>query len=99
MSFDPKKFVAGLHDYLAKAFAPVTKRLAAVEAKTAALEAALADHEYKGVWRDGPTYVRHNSATHGGSLWIVRVERTTQRPGDGADWTLAVKHGRDGRNT
>jgi hypothetical protein len=98
MSFDVKKFIDGLHDYLSKAFAPINKRIITLEAKVAALEASVAAFEYKGVWRDGPTYVRHNSATHGGSLWIVRAEQTTQRPGDGADWTLACKRGRDARD-
>jgi len=53
---------------------------------------------YRGVYRDGETYDAGDAVTWGGSLWIA-LRRTASKPGDGsADWRLAVKKGRDGRD-
>jgi hypothetical protein len=52
---------------------------------------------YKGVYTAGAAYVKGDSVTYGGSLWIAR-EATTDKPGDGVTgWQLAVKAGREGR--
>lgn len=52
---------------------------------------------YKGVYAAGTGYVKGDSVTFGGSLWIAK-ESTKDKPGDGATgWQLAVKAGRDGR--
>lgn len=72
-------------------------RLKAQDARIAALERRIAEFKYCGVWRGGAVYRQHNSVTDGGSLWICVSEETTQRPGDGPDWRLAVKRGKDGR--
>jgi len=52
---------------------------------------------YRGVFEPGRSYVRGDTVTLNGSLYHCNAP-TTARPGDGADWTLSVKHGRDGRS-
>jgi len=52
---------------------------------------------YKGVYVSGTPYLKGDSVTFGGSLWIAK-EATKDKPGDGVThWQLAVKAGRDGR--
>jgi hypothetical protein len=51
---------------------------------------------YRGVFEPGRSYARGDTVTLNGSLYHCNTP-TEARPGDGADWTLAVKHGRDGR--
>jgi len=52
---------------------------------------------YLGVYVPGTEYQRGRFVTFGGSVWHCD-KTTTAKPGDGNDWTLAVKHGRDGRD-
>lgn len=73
-------------------------RIRDLEARIAALESRISEFSYKGVWRPATVYRESNSVTDNGSLWFCRVPQSTQRPGDGSDWQLAVKRGRDGRN-
>jgi hypothetical protein len=58
------------------------------------LEKEIEQRRYVGVWAVG-TYHEGNLVTHDGSMWHCNQE-TTQRPGSGPDWTLAIKRGRDG---
>jgi hypothetical protein len=51
----------------------------------------------RGVYKDGSEYAKGDAATWAGSLWIAQRE-TTAKPGDGDDWRLAVKKGRDGKD-
>lgn len=54
---------------------------------------------YKGVFTDAE-YQQGDTATWAGSLWHCNVTGTKAKPGDGSgDWTLAVKKGRDGKDT
>ncbi len=48
----------------------------------------------KGVWRDG-AYEKGDGVTWGGSYWIAQ-DATTDKPGEGKGWRLAVKRGRKG---
>ena len=48
----------------------------------------------RGIWKAGVAFQRGDAVTYGGSLWIAQAD-TEQKPGDGADWRLAVKRGRD----
>lgn len=50
-----------------------------------------------GVWRMGASYGKGSGVTYAGSLWIAQAE-TRSKPGEGADWRLAVKRGKDGRD-
>jgi hypothetical protein len=74
----------------------VQEQLAPLHAELAQVRKELAAHTYRGTWVPATTYARHNSVTHGGSLWIARID-TKQKPGDGDAWQLAVKRGRDAR--
>jgi len=72
-------------------------QLAALADRVAALEAKVADGlQYEGVHEPDRAYRRNLAVTHDGSIWISMRE-TRQRPGDGADWKLAVKRGKDAR--
>ena len=51
----------------------------------------------RGIFRDGEKYARGDATTFGGNLWLAQ-EPTTEKPGDGKGWRLAVKKGRDGRD-
>jgi len=64
-----------------------------LESRIAELEA----REYRGPHEDGKCYTRGQYVSFKGSLWHCNCE-TTQRPGDGPAWTLAVKAGRDGKD-
>ncbi len=66
--------------------------------RVAALEAAMANHEHKGVWQSGTVYRKHNAATYSGSTWTCRAAQTQQQPGTGMDWVLTTKRGKDGRD-
>jgi len=69
-------------------------RLYALEERVAALEAS--PFQYAGTWESGE-YVRGEFVSLRGSLWHCN-HSTTSRPGTDESWTLAVKHGRDGRD-
>lgn len=54
---------------------------------------------YRGIYHEEATYDAGDAVTWGGSLWIA-LRRTSAKPGDGStDWRLAVKKGRDGRDS
>lgn len=54
---------------------------------------------YRGVFEPDRAYARGDTVTLNGSLYHCNVAATEARPGDGSgDWTLSVKHGRDGRS-
>lgn len=54
---------------------------------------------YRGVFETGRSYARGDTVTRNGSMYHCNVAATAAQPGDGsADWTLTVKHGRDGRS-
>ena len=71
----------------------VKKATAPLKERIAQLEKQIEQRRYVGVWAVG-TYHEGNFVTYDGSIWHCNQE-TTQRPGSGPDWTLAVKHGRD----
>ena len=76
------------------------QRIAALESKIAALEAARPPAlRYRGAYEDGAEYDVGEFVTDGGSVWHCN-RKTKTRPSDGGEnWTLAVKRGRDGRVT
>lgn len=58
----------------------------------------LATMIYRGVFKEGETYVQGDCVTWAGSLFHCNAE-TTHKPGEGASaWTLAAKRGRDGKD-
>lgn len=53
----------------------------------------------RGGYRDGEDYVQGDGVTYGGSFWIAQKDGPQGRPDSGtADWRLAVKKGRDGKD-
>lgn len=53
---------------------------------------------YRGVYREGQTYQRGDTATWAGSLWHCERETTDKPEGAEKAWTLCTKRGRDGRD-
>lgn len=51
----------------------------------------------RGVYRPETAYAKGDAVTYGGSVWIAQTE-TKARPDGSADWRLAVKKGRDGKD-
>jgi len=70
----------------------LTERLDALEGAAAKAPAGAV---YRGVFKSEQGYSAGDLCTHAGSLWHANCA-TEKRPGDGADWTLAVKRGRAG---
>lgn len=68
-------------------------------ARIEALEARPPAISYEGVWQEGKAYERGQFVTRGGAMWHANCA-TKAKPGEGdsADWTLAVKSGRDGKD-
>lgn len=79
------RLAAGVRAYVAKSVAPLSTRLATIEAR--------GELAYRGVWTNGVLYRRGNFATHGGSVWACLEDTVTAPPG--AHWQLAVKRGSD----
>jgi hypothetical protein len=53
---------------------------------------------YRGVFKDGQTYVQGDTVTFGGSLWHCNAQ-TTEKPLEGRGvWQLATRKGRDGKD-
>jgi hypothetical protein len=68
---------------------------AMVDELLAALEAEA--FHYAGPYEGGRRYRLNEFVTHGGSIWHCNRE-TADKPGESSAWTLAVKHGKNGRN-
>lgn len=51
-----------------------------------------------GVYREDATYEKGDGVTFGGSWWLAQKDAPQGKPGTSADWRLAVKKGRDGRD-
>lgn len=53
----------------------------------------------RGIFKAESEYLRGDAVTFGGCLWIAQKDAPEGKPGDGEGWRLAVKKGRDGRDT
>lgn len=53
----------------------------------------------RGVFRAGEEYKRGDAVTWGGSLWIAQQETTAKPDSPESGWRLAVKKGRDGKDS
>jgi hypothetical protein len=76
------------------------ERIAQLELKMTRLEAILEckNLTYLGVWKDGKIYGVGAFVTYDGGIWHSNSWHNESRPGNGnANWTLAVKAGRDAR--
>lgn len=79
--------VYDLIDIMATTLAKQSERLAALEA---------GGIKYMGVWQAANAYGKGSLVTHKGSMWHANAD-TAREPGDGKEWTLAVKAGKDAR--
>ena len=52
-----------------------------------------------GLWKEGVTYAAGDAVTLGGSLYIAQIETSAKPPHGGDVWRLAVRAGRDGRDS
>lgn len=50
----------------------------------------------RGVYKQGKEYEQGDGVSFGGCFWIAQKE-TSGKPGEGDDWRLAVKKGRDAK--
>jgi hypothetical protein len=55
----------------------------------------LAVPQYVGIHEAGNSYAKGDMVTHGGQVWATSAN-TTAEPGQGKEWRLAVRKGRDG---
>jgi hypothetical protein len=67
-------------------------------AQEASFEIPLPAMVYRGVFEPGRVYQPGDTVTFGGSVWVCGAV-SSERPGAGDAWTLAVKRGRDGKDT
>jgi integrin beta 3 len=51
-----------------------------------------------GPWKQDSEYFRDDSVTSGGSSWFAVVDLPKCRPGEGKDWILYARKGRDGKD-
>lgn len=70
-----------------------------LEKRVAALESKASGLKYVGVWDESSPYQEGNFVSWGGSVWHANVGSKGVRPGDGNVWQLAVKRGRDGKDS
>jgi hypothetical protein len=75
-------------DMIKEGLADIAKRIGALEDGGV---------RYLGVWQAANAYSRGSLVTHRGSMWHANAD-TSREPGEGKDWTLAVKSGRDGKD-
>ena len=75
-------------------FASAREKREALERRIEELERCPLD--YRGVFTEGETYPARSICSFNGSMWFTKTE-TRARPGEGRDWTLVVKAGRDAR--
>jgi hypothetical protein len=62
------------------------------------LEMAQQPFKYEGVHNPAKTYAKGTFVTHRGGMWHAN-EQTASTPGADHSWTLAVKPGRDGKDS
>lgn len=53
----------------------------------------------RGPYKPSDEYRKGDAVSYGGSLWVAQKDAPEGKPGDGSDFRLAVKKGRDGRDT
>lgn len=95
MSLNIEKLVSEIHDYLERAFKPVSEDMRDLRRRVEELEKAqpnLAD-SYKGTHDKWTTYKRGNLVTDAGALWLCVAPETEDKPGKGAGWRLIAKSG------
>jgi hypothetical protein len=83
-------------DVLRQIIGPLVERLDAYGARLALLEARPIGAVDRGVHQTGRAYERGDGVSYHGGFWIAQ-ERTSEEPGTGATWRLAVHRGKPGK--
>jgi len=86
------------HEAMAKAIESMPKPLDGKNGDKGEPGADGKSFEYLGVFKDGEIYPENCMVTFGGSCWCAKRE-TGDKPGTSDAWVLAVKKGRDGKDT
>lgn len=81
--------IAALEDRIGSA--ADSKRVIELQERVTQLEARPAALRYCGVWDRERDYQTDEAVTHGGGLWIARMDSRGVKPGDGVSWQLSVK--------
>jgi hypothetical protein len=81
----------GLLATIKDAFSRRDNRLAALEARLAALESRSLADSWKGPHRDGTTYERGALAQRSGACWLSLVGDNTGIPGQSETWKMISK--------
>ena len=80
-----------IKDYVRRAIAPLEKRIAELEKRGV---------DYKGTYQRAALYRRGDITTFDGSMYVAITDiEPNETPGNGGKWVLAVKRGRDARDT
>jgi hypothetical protein len=85
-----RKYKRALPKALGQVLGAKEKRLAALEQRPSI--------QYRGLYTAGVPYQPGDVITHKGALWHANIASIGDTPGEGANWTLCVKAGRDGRD-
>ena len=89
---------AGVKEYVPRTIAPLAERVTTLEARLADIESA--GVKYCGIYQRAQDYFRGSMVTEGGSLWAAtRDVKASEVPGRSEGWQLAVKCGRDGKDS
>ncbi len=92
----PKEALAiGLGAVAREVFAVVEQEMEALREKVKRVEGK--GLSYAGTWQRALGYVEGDVVTYDGSAWVCLSPETKAKPGDGADWQLFVKKGRDAK--
>ncbi len=83
MSLDIEKFIDGLHEYLAKQFSPLVRRIEALEAG----HGQTPQVKFLGVYQVGRPYQSGEIVSLGGYVWAC-TKGTTESPGGNDAWML-----------
>lgn len=84
--------------------APISERLFSVSTLLTSGTKAVTEFRIpvvddKGVYRTEAEYMKGDGVTWAGSWWIAQVDKPTDKPGISEQWRLAVKRGRDGKDS
>ncbi len=87
-----------IRQYVSDTVAPLLKRIGELEQRVS--EAETRGLEFCGVYQRAAAYKRGAAVTAAGSLWIaIRDVEPGHEPGESRRWVLAVKRGRDGKDS
>jgi hypothetical protein len=87
-----RSIAADTRDHVKAVLAPRDERIAALEARIAALEERPTGVKWAGVYEPGSNYSSGDLVTRRGGLWVA-LKHTALVPGASGAWRLVVKSG------